>query len=135
MKIMKPQLSFFAALLVLGITFSGCNDDDENTSSLIGSWRFVSDVNTECADTDDNYSETCSRDCDVIVITATTITADGDVYTYTTSGNQLTFSEIVNNVQISYTLTFNVSGSTLTLTTKDSADLGSCKNVTTYSKV
>lgn len=133
---MKPQLSFFAALLVLGITFSGCNDDDEKGSSLIASWRLVSDVNTECADTDDNYSETCSRDCDVLVFTATTITTDDNgVYTYTTNGNQLIATQSSGGVTINLIFTYNVSGSTLTLTTKDSADQGSCKNVVTYSKV
>jgi hypothetical protein len=102
---------------------------------LIGSWRFVSETATECADTDDNYSETCSRDCDVIVITANTITSDDETNSYTISGNQITISETINNVQISVTFTFNISGSTLTLTSKDSADLGSCKYVTTFSKI
>lgn len=134
MKIMKPQLSLFIALLVLGITFSGCNDNDENPSSLIGSWRSVSNVLTECTDTDDNYSETCSLDCDVLVFTATAITTDDNelLYTYITSGNQLTATRKDGAVIV---FTFNVSESTLTLTTKDSADLGSCKLTLTFSKI
>jgi hypothetical protein len=131
---MKFQFSFLAALLVLATTFSGCNDDDENTYSLIGSWRSVSNVLTECTDTDDNYSETCSGDCDVLIFTATAITTDDNelVYTYTKSGNQLTATRKDGAVIV---FTFNVSESTLTLTTKDSADLGSCKLTLTYSKI
>jgi hypothetical protein len=132
---MKSRLSFFAVLLALGVTFSGCNDDDEKGSPLIGSWRFVSETATECTDSDENYSETCSRDCEVIVITATTITTDDETLNYTISGNQLTITETFGGVQISFTQTFNVSGSTLTLTSKDSADLGSCKYVITYTKI
>lgn len=132
MKVIKRIFSMMtiAAMVIL---FIGCSkDDDKPANPLIGSWKLISEVVSECTDPDDNYTDSCTTDCEIFIFTATTVSIDGDSYPYTVSGNTII---IDFGSGISLSINYVVAGTTLTLTIKDSPQDGSCKNVYTFSKV
>jgi hypothetical protein len=134
MKIIKSIL-ILLSVAAMATMFDGCNDDNEEPSQaelLIGSWQIVSDVVSECTDPNDNYSETCTSSCETMVISKTEITMDGLTFTYTVNGNTLSINM---GSGVTLTVNFVVSGSTLTITLKDSLADGNCKYVATYKKV
>ena len=92
---MKTSKSIFLIVITI-LVFEACNEDDpapDQSAELIGSWENVSFVATGCADPADNYNETCTSDCEILVITATTLTFDGEgPYSYTTNGNSMTIN-------------------------------------------
>ena len=119
------------ALMVL--FFEGCNKDDpapDQSAELIGSWEAVSFVSSNCKDPLDNGTTTCTSFCEILVFTATTVTFDGEgPYNYTTNGNSMTI-----DFGDDETITYFISGTTLTFTNQDSPADGGCKNVSTYKK-
>ena len=124
---MKKTLTFLALTLL----FLGCSEDEPTPASLVGTWVFTSHVSSNCADPKWNNTDTCSdSSCFEIVISATSITSDTEVFTYTTSGNNLTATE----GGLTLEFTYSISGSILTLTSQDSPAEGGCKNVETYTR-
>ena len=130
---MKTSKSIFLIVITI-LVFEACNKDDptpDQSAELIGSWENVSFVATGCADPADNYNETCTSYCEILEITATTLTSEGDgPYAYTTSGNSMT----INSNGGKFVVTYSISGETLTFTNQDSPPDGGCKNVITYKK-
>ncbi len=119
-----------------------CGDDDEkDTSPLVGTWALSKDVYSGCDDDTNNSIElyTCTEsECSTITFDAAgnvklmgksegvEVTVSGK---YTVSGSNVTLSD----GQDSQTLEYNVSGATLTLDYgTDSFD--GCENVETYTK-
>jgi hypothetical protein len=131
---MKNTLNLFAflALLLVSFQFSSCSSDDDpeiTAESLIGTWTQTSFVSTGCTDPNDNQDlSTCTTACETIVVTATTVSINGDApMTYTTDGNTITTD--------GDTITWAISGTTLTITDVDSAADGGCTSVITYIRV
>lgn len=124
------------ALIVPFVLFS-CKDDDEDpNAALVGTWEEKSYVSSSCADADNNETYNCSASCERMVITKNTISVDGDpAIPYTVSGDKITISESSGGLTISITVTFNVSGNTLTLTRQDDPSDGGCKHVSTYTRI
>jgi hypothetical protein len=135
MKVIRPLIAMLAVVAMVNL-FNGCNNDDDPTPTqaelLIGTWRLTNEVVSECTDANDNYSETCTVECETIVITASTITIMSSSYTYTVTGNSLSINM---GSGITLTVNFVVSGSTLTVTLKDTQEDGNCKYVSTYTKI
>lgn len=130
---MKNYLSLFAAAVLLSVAFTSCNKDDEKplAEQIIGHWTLVSEKYSECQDSGDNGTETCSSDCtDALVVTSTTVTSDATTFTYTLSGNTLT----VTYATLTFVVTVSVSGNTMTVTGQDEASDGGCKWVETYER-
>jgi hypothetical protein len=136
MKVIRPLIIILTIAAMVNL-FNGCNNDKEDPAPtqaelLIGTWQFTNGVVSECTDPLDNYTETCTTECETIVVTSSTVTMLGDSYPYTINGNNLSI-----NMGSGLTLTVNfvVSGSTLTITLKDSAEDGNCKYVSNYKKI
>jgi hypothetical protein len=83
-----------------------------------------------CSDPVDNETITCTS-CETIVISATTMSIDGDTYPYTVSGNTLSI-DVDGDI---YKITYIISGNNLTLNFQDSVADGNCKYVTTYKRI
>ena len=130
---MKTLKSIFA-LLFMVLLLEGCKNDDpapDQSAELIGNWEAISFVATGCADPADNYNETCTSACEILEVTAATLTFDGEgPYAYTTKQNLITINFGGDNFEVAY----SISGETLTFTYKDSPADGGCKNVSTYKK-
>jgi len=124
------------------LVFTGCGDDDDETSSnpLIGTWELTKDVYSECTDSSEdgivNYTCTAT-DCITSTFTSNTITAKaiGDNLeisasaTYSISGSKIT----INSDFGTDVAEFSVSGNTLNLTYEKDEDDG-CILVETYTK-
>jgi hypothetical protein len=131
---MKNTLNLLtlSAILLASFQFSSCSSDDDpeiTAASLIGTWTLASFATTGCTDPIDNQDlSTCTTSCETIVVTATTVSIDGDApMTYTTDGNTITTD--------GDTLTWSISGTTLTITDVDSAADGGCTSTFTYTRV
>lgn len=78
----------------VAVTLS-CSKKEDPAPSLIGSWKWVSDITTNCTDPADNGTYNCT-DCYILSFTATTFTfsfgSDSITGTYSTSGNNLTMT-------------------------------------------
>jgi len=114
------------------ILFEGCKKDDPapNAALLKGVWEEVSFVASGCTDPNDNENYNCTSGCEILVITPNTLTIEGDEYDYTVSGNKITIS-LGGDTEI---VTFDVTETTLTITSQDSPADGNCKNVSTYKR-
>lgn len=130
MKSLIRFLSIAAIAFIIGL--SACKDDDP-VNPLIGTWIFTSETTTGCSDPDFNGSETCSTNCDEIVITATTITDDTGSINYKLDGNKIVISESLGGITITITNTYSVSGNQLTITDENDSVFG-CKTVTVLTK-
>ncbi|MGE0587864.1 MAG: hypothetical protein AB7O48_04780 [Cyclobacteriaceae bacterium] len=130
---MKNLLRLLTICFVTSLAMlSACKDDDE-ANPLIGTWIFKSEATTECSDSDFNGTESCSTDCDEIVITATTITDDTGSSNYTLDGNKIVISGSLGGVTFSVTVTYSISGNQLTITDETDTTFG-CKTVTVFTK-
>lgn len=122
------------AVTSLFLLLNGCKKDDpapNQAAELVGTWEAVRFVASDCTDPADNENTLCTSNCEILVITATTLTSDGEgPYTYTTSGNSLT----INFGGDLETVKFAISGAELTFTHQDSPADGNCKSVSTYKK-
>jgi uncharacterized protein (TIGR02145 family) len=118
----------------VALCFVGCKNDEpdpDQSAELVGTWEAVSFVATGCSDPTNNYNETCTNACEILVATATGISFDGDgPYAYTTKGNLLTVNLNGDKIVVTYSIT----GETLMFTFQDSPANGGCKNVSTYKK-
>ena len=118
------------------IAFEGCKKDDPkpNASALIGSWEETSYVVTNCTDPLDNEAlYECTTICEILEVSATTVTLDGDgPYDYTASGNTVTIDLGPDGTVV---VTYSISGTTLTISIQDSLADGGCKTTITYTKV
>lgn len=125
---MKTKKNIFLMVLMI-LVFEGCKKDDPApANALVGTWKEVSMVTSNCTDPLDNDTYSCDTDCGILVFTATTVSADGDAPVgYTVSGSTLTSDGDV--------LTFSISGTTLTFTYQEIPANGGCKLVMTYKKV
>ncbi len=77
---MKRSLVFLLLLSVAALFTTSCKDDDDNSNPanlIIGSWKMVSYVATECVDPTENGTETCSTSCEVTIVTKDTVTFKG----------------------------------------------------------
>lgn len=126
------QIKLVMALMIL--LFEGCKNDDpapDQSAELIGNWEVVTFVATGCNNPDDNYNETCTSNCEILVATATTLTIDGaGPYPYTTDGNSMT----IDFGGDTFVITYSIAGEILTFSAQDSPADGGCKNVSTYKK-
>lgn len=134
---MKSIRTIFLLTLIASFIFQfeGCKKDDDPTPAeqLVGSWKEVSYVSTGCTDPNDNESNTCTTNCETLVVTATTLKIGSDpALSYTASGNTLT---VTIPGQQTTTVAFAISGSTLTVTIQDSPADGGCKSVSTYTRI
>lgn len=120
------QLSLFAIVFLCVLS---CKDDP-TPPSLVGTWTETSSVASGCDDPSDNESVTCTTGCEVIVISATTITSDGDSQSYTKTATTIS----VTDGPISYTVAYTVTETTLVITQEGSALTDGCKYVTTYKR-
>lgn len=134
---MKNYIKVLLFVFVVPILISSCKDDDEAPgAALIGTWEEKSFVSSGCIDPDDNESATCTSSCERVVVTENTVKFGSDpAISYTVKGNQLSISESSGGITITITVTFEVSGNTLTITQQDEASDGGCKNVSTYIRV
>jgi hypothetical protein len=125
---MKTSKSIFLVALML-VLFEGCKKDDPAPANgLVGTWKEVSIVTSNCTDPLDNDTYNCDTDCGILVFTATTLSADGDApVAYTVSGNTFTSDGDV--------LTFVIAGANLTITYQEIPANGGCKLVMTYKRV
>lgn len=123
---MKRSLVFLLLLSVAALFTTSCKDDDDNSNPanlIIGSWKMVSYVASECTDPTDNENETCSTDCEITIFTNDTVTFEGETpQTYKIDGNKITFD--------GETYEFSVTETTLVISYK-----GVCKVVVTMKKV
>jgi|GEM_PF-4474075 len=145
MKTLKlPHNLFYVLLLVTVVNCKKSND--EVTPSLVGTWSVTIVTATGCINYSSNVSETfgcpatTAQDCDVITfnsdgtytevdtsIDSTSGATDTNNHngTYSNKGNQLTLIEIVSGTsQASETVTFVLSGNTLTMTGPKDATTG-----------
>lgn len=133
---MKNFIKILGLIFIIPLVFSSCKDDENKGASLVGTWEEVSFVSSGCVDPDDNESSTCTVDCERIVVTANTITIDTEpAINYTVNGNQITLSQTFGSATITFTVTFVVTETSLTITQQDDASDGGCKNVSVYKRV
>jgi len=130
--------SLFCAIVITCFSLSCRKKSDPSPANpLIGSWKEVSYVFSGCTDPADDLGLTnCTTDCETLIFTATTLkisqggSAD-ETNNYSVNGNVLTVSPNVTGVSI----TFAVSGTTLTLTAKNTPAYGACTVVETLTKI
>ena len=133
---MKNYFKILGLIFLIPLAFSSCKDDENNGASLVGTWEEVSFVSSGCVDPADNESFTCTSACERIVVTSNTITIDTEpVINYTVNGNQITATQAFGGGTITFTVTFVVTETTLTITQQTDASDGGCKNVTVYNRV
>jgi len=129
---MKRSLVFLLLLSVAALFTTSCKDDDDNSNPanlIIGSWKMVSYVATECVDPTENGTETCSTSCEVTIVTKDTVTFEGETpESYTIDGNKIT----IGTGSGAYTYEFSVTETTLIISYKET---GYCKVVVTMKKV
>lgn len=130
---MKAIKFFFLVALLLPF-FEGCQSDDDpdpgQAALLIGAWQGTKYEATNCNDPDENETTTCTSSCEILIVTATTISFDGDVYSYTAKGKKLTLN--LGGTKI--TTTYSISGTTLTINYQSTEAQGGCTIVSTYEK-
>ncbi|HRK55192.1 MAG TPA: hypothetical protein PK185_14845 [Cyclobacteriaceae bacterium] len=123
---MKKLFAIILVLFTVSLLTTSCKDDDDNSNPanlIIGSWKMVSYVASECTDPADNENETCSTDCEITIFTNDTVTFEGETpQTYKIDGNKITFD--------GETYEFSVTETTLVISYK-----GVCKVVVTMKKV
>ena len=87
---MKKLLLSLSAIALLTVFTISCGDDDEkDTSPLVGTWALSKDVYSGCTDSDDDYTDlyTCTaEECSTL-----TFDASGNVK-YTIKGDGLEVS-------------------------------------------
>ena len=134
---MKNYLQFFAYVIVIAGAIISCSKSSPGpVNPLIGSWKQVNSVITGCASVSDNQGLTnCTTDCETFVFTAATLKvitpgSPDELLAYKVSGNAIT---ITPNPGV--TITFIISGTTITLTIVSNAANGSCTAVTTCTKL
>lgn len=133
---MKNYIKILGLIFLIPLAFSSCKDDESKGASLVGTWEEVSFVSSGCVDPADNESSTCTSSCERIVVTANTITIGTEpAINYTVSGNQITLSQTFGSATITFTVTFVVTETSLTITQQDDASDGGCKNVSVYKRV
>lgn len=128
---MKKLSLLLLPIFCLILLSTSCKDDDDGNPAelIVGSWRFVSYVASECSDPDDNESETCTSACEVVVITKDMVTFEGEPpESYSIDGNKITFGTGSG----ADTYEFTVTETTLTVIEQDP---GECKEVTTLTRV
>lgn len=133
---MKNFIKILGLIFIIPLVFSSCKDDENKGASLVGTWEEVSFVSSGCVDPDDNESFTCTSSCERIVVTTNTITIGTEpAINYTVNGNQITLSQTFGSATITFTVTFVVTETSLTITQQDDASDGGCKNVSVYKRV
>jgi len=134
------------ALSVLIITGS-CGDDDDASidSEIVGTWTFTNDSYSECTDSEDNIEieQVCDADnCSKIRFesdgTLSGIeTIDGETETstgtFSTNGDEVTLTVVIDNVTFSVVLTYSISGEVLLLN-YGTDEFDGCLNIETYTK-
>lgn len=122
--------------LAFPLVFSSCKDDESKGASLVGTWEETSYVSSGCVDPTDNESFTCTSACERIVVTENTLTIGTDpAISYTVNGNQITLTQKFGSATVTFSVTFTVTETTLTITQQDEAADGGCKNVSVYKRV
>ncbi|MEZ4974671.1 MAG: hypothetical protein R2820_15270 [Cyclobacteriaceae bacterium] len=126
----RLTLSILGMFCLILVSTSCKDEDDGNPADLIvGSWRFVSYVASECSDPDDNENENCTSGCEVVVFTKDMVTFEGEPpESYSIAGNKITFGTGSG----ADTYEFSVTETTLTVIEQDP---GECKEVTTLTRV
>ncbi len=133
---MRNFIIIIGLILVLPLAFSSCKDDENEGASLVGTWEETSYTSSGCIDPADNETYTCTSSCERIVVTGSTITIDNEPpINYTVNGNQITLSQTFGSATITFTVTFVLTDTTLTITQQDDASDGGCKNVSVYKRV
>ncbi|MBL7871294.1 MAG: hypothetical protein JNM78_06770 [Cyclobacteriaceae bacterium] len=129
------KLNWLLSLVIFGslVAISSCKDDDPMNTSLTGTWLETSNQVSNCTDPTDNEPiENCTAGCETIVITETTIIIDGATeLSYTKTATTITVTDGVDSETVSY----SISGTTLTISQQNSLDDGGCKYITTYKKI
>lgn len=135
------QISKF---LVIGILMMACSksSDVAPTPSLVGSWNVTSINKSGCIDPIENGTENLTAPYLKYTFTTTTMTVEippvGGItippltVPITVSGNVITAAG--GSGTTGGTITFSVSGTTLTLTSQDTADDGGCRTTQTCVK-
>lgn len=140
-KLIYPLFIFSVSLTIL----TACSDDDGDNLSLAGTYTLTEESVSGCVDTANNGTEAkncTSTDCETLTIsgdgTFSVIEIDNGVTTtesgtYSTNGNQITFTKLSGATPDSDIATFALSGSSLILTFEEDSD--SCVEVDTYTRV
>ncbi len=129
-------------LFALALT-TACSKKDDAQPSLVGSWKFSSFAATNCTNSADNGTDSCTSttaaECGILTFTTTTWsyaqtpsggTPTAESGTYSLSGSSLTLSGGTN---ITGTYTYSISGSTLTVSQTNSST--GCKETITLTKI
>ena len=128
---MKKFIQGFTLFAIVFLCVLSCKKDDPAPPSIEGKWTETTYVVSGCDDPSDNEPETtCTTSCEVFVISATTITSDGDVQAYTKTATTIT----VSDGSFSLTFTYTVTETTLVLTLQNSSTFGGCKEVRTFKR-
>ncbi len=127
---MKKFIEQFSLYAIVFLCVLSCKKDDPAPPSLEGTWTLTSEVYSGCDDPLDDDSVTCTSSCDVVVVSATSITSDGDTQSYTKTATTIS----VTDGGLTFTFSYTVSGTTLVITQEGSALTGGCKYVATYKR-
>ncbi|MBL6447692.1 lipocalin family protein [Fulvivirga sp. 29W222] len=137
-KLIYPLFIFLGSLTML----AACSDDDGDNLALAGTYTLTEESVTGCIDVANNGTEAkgcTATDCETLTIsgdgTFSVIEIDNGVTTtesgtYSTNGNQITFTKLSGTTPDSDVATFALSGSSLILTFAEDSD--SCVKVETY---
>lgn len=140
---MKKRLTQTLIVLFSLALAVACSKKDDAQPSLVGTWKFTSYAATNCTNSSDNGTDTCTSstasDCGILTLTSTTwayaqtisgappVAENG---TYSLSGSSITLSGGTN---ITGSYTYSISGNTLTLSQTNSSN--GCKETITFTRM
>lgn len=118
----KLKLSLGLLLLTSILAIVACGDDGEE-SSILGTWLLIQSSRIQCSNTDLNFNQNCTVDCDEVTFTKTDVLINGDaIFTYSINGNSITMERIGDDeVTIA---TFVLTENALVITTEGDAGEG-----------
>lgn len=142
---MKKLTQNLIKLLFIALIINGCSADDivdliDPNSPLAGTtWTLTSEVSSQCNDSVNNGSETCSTSCETILFNSDgTITFTGGgptgTVTYTNTATVISVSYDDNGTQVTEDINYTILLNVLTLTfAADDSD--GCISVETFTGI
>ncbi|MGC4023159.1 MAG: lipocalin family protein [Cyclobacteriaceae bacterium] len=129
----KNRSWIFIVVIFIAI---GCSKSSSSSSvNLSGTWKLTAEKATGCTDSNNNYNESCTSSCPVLVLTSTAYTfKDGsgnviDTGTYTVGGGKITIKPATGG---SAQENITISGNTFMISETDGSD--GCTYTDTYTK-